>query len=414
LKQFNGTAAERFLSGELPFLGELMMKYGKIFCLLLFLVMIVSIFASCASTEPMSETKAETTSQEQNKGNGNGGSNPDPEKGEEGGIEVSKGLSYTLLDDNTYAVGVGTESNATKIVIPATYEGKPVTQIRDGGFYGCEKLESITIPNSITIIGFQAFCGCENLERVTIPDGVTSMGHGAFLGCKSLISVTIPGSIRVVSEAAFNGCSALTEVTIEDGVESIGEVAFGGGCTNLVKVTIAASVTEIPSSAFEGCENIKTAKVPTWALNALRFSSLEIVVICGGESIDMFTFASSLETLTEVTLGDTVTTIGDSSFQGVSTLEKIVISDSVTEIGNDAFLYCDSLTDVYYEGTQEQWNEICKENVGLGSSATVTPNFGQGGGTPTPDNPNPDDPNPEPECEHEWNEATCETPKTCS
>ena len=141
-----------------------MMKYGKIFCLLLCLVMTVSIFASCASTEPMSET----TLQEQNKGNGNGGSKPDSDKGMGGGIEASKGLDYTLLDDDTYAVGVGTEGNATKIVIPAIYEGKPVTQIRDGGFYGCEVLESITIPKSITVIGTQAFCQCKNLRSPTV------------------------------------------------------------------------------------------------------------------------------------------------------------------------------------------------------------------------------------------------------
>ena len=59
-------------------------------------------------------------------------------------------------------------------------------------FRGCESLQQVTIPGSVTSIGDSAFLGCKSLQQVTIPDSVTSIGDSAFVGCKSLQQIIIP------------------------------------------------------------------------------------------------------------------------------------------------------------------------------------------------------------------------------
>ena len=128
-------------------------------------------------------------------------------------------LDFYLQDDGTYMVASGNAKYLSNIVIPKTYNGKAVTGIAAQGFSDCEKLVSITIPDSVTSIGEgafgnnirgDAFSGCTSLTSITIPDSVTSIGDYAFYGCDSLISVTIPDSVTSIGSSAFYGCSSLT------------------------------------------------------------------------------------------------------------------------------------------------------------------------------------------------------------
>ncbi len=97
------------------------------------------------------------------------------------------------------------------VVIPSN-----VKYISDA-FVGCSSLTSITIPDSVTIIGGYAFCNCDSLINVTIPDSVTTIGEGAFQGCTSLISITIPDSVSLTPTArgwtAFGATSPLLSAT---------------------------------------------------------------------------------------------------------------------------------------------------------------------------------------------------------
>jgi hypothetical protein len=79
-------------------------------------------------------------------------------------------------------------------------------------FATCTRLTSITIPNSVVSIGYEAFATCTSLTRVTIPNSVTSIGEDAFYDCSSLTSITIPASVTSIGEYAFSDCSGLTEV----------------------------------------------------------------------------------------------------------------------------------------------------------------------------------------------------------
>jgi hypothetical protein len=104
-------------------------------------------------------------------------------------LGYTDGLVFTLNNAGTaYSVN-GYNGSSTDVVIPATYEGLPVTNIGDAAFsYGT--LMSVTIPDSVTSIGVSAFYGCSSLTSVTIPDSVTNISHYAFHYCSSLTSVT--------------------------------------------------------------------------------------------------------------------------------------------------------------------------------------------------------------------------------
>ena len=158
-----------------------------------------------------------------------------------------KGDSVTIVDCDENASG--------ELVIPSSYEGKPVASIGREAFEGCSGLTSVTIGNSVTSIGEWAFYGCSSLTSVTIPDSVTSIGKAAFSRCIGLTSVTIPDSVTSIGGAAFEGCSGLTSVTIGNSVTSIGEWAFYG-CSSLTSVTIPDSVTSIGKAAFNSCSSL--------------------------------------------------------------------------------------------------------------------------------------------------------------
>ena len=203
-----------------------------------------------------------------------------------------------------------------KADISGAYSIKPGTlTIAEDAFYERTSLTSVTIPDSVTMIGGWAFCKCTSLTSVTIPDGVKKIGGYAFYSCTSLTSVTIGDSVTTIGDGAFENCS-LTSVTIPDSVTTIGSEAFYV-CTSLTSVTIPDGVKKIGGSAFFGCTS-----------------------------------------LTSVTIGDSVTEIGYAAFLSCTSLTSVTIPDSVTTIGSYAFYNCSKLNTVYYTGSQSQWNAI--------------------------------------------------------
>ena len=72
-----------------------------------------------------------------------------------------------------------------------------------------------------------AFRGCRSLTSITIPDSVTSIGYAAFTICKSLTSVTIGNSVTSIGESAFNGCNKLKEVNYRGTVEQWMKIEIG-------------------------------------------------------------------------------------------------------------------------------------------------------------------------------------------
>ena len=179
---------------------------------------------------------------------------PEPEP------EYSEGLKFTLNADGvSYSVSKGT-CNDTNVVIPSTYEGKPVTSIGKDAFRGFTSLISVEIPNSIILIDDYAFYYCTSLADIEIPNSVTIIGGGAFTFCKSLVNIEIPNSITHINSDTFSNCSSLTNIVIPDSVTTIGSYAFDT-CQNLESIEIPNSVTTICTSAFGDCTSLSSVKL---------------------------------------------------------------------------------------------------------------------------------------------------------
>ena len=253
-----------------------------------------------------------------------------------------------------------------------TYSIKEGTRfIRGSAFAGCSNLNSINIPNSVTSIGEYAFCGCSSLTSITIPESVTSIGSGAFKGCSSLTSITIPNSVTSIGDEAFKGCNNLPVIngiryadiylveavdksqetySIKEDTRFIGGSAFAG-CSNLNSITIPDSVTEIGDDAFGGCElksvtvankhcydYFKELGVPDITFGGKNTSADGRCLIIDGK-LEIFVSNG----LTEYTIPEGVTEIGERAFAGCSSLTSITIPKSVTWIENGALNECSAL-----------------------------------------------------------------------
>lgn len=122
-----------------------------------------------------------------------------------------KGIYYYILDAEAITAQVcsGATKYSGEIVIPAnvSYDGADYTVTSIGyGAFSNSSVISVTIPNSVTSIGWNAFYKCSDLISVTLPNSITSIGRETFRGCASLTSVTIPSSVSSIEYRAFSVC----------------------------------------------------------------------------------------------------------------------------------------------------------------------------------------------------------------
>ena len=206
-------------------------------------------------------------------------------------------------------------------------------KLGDHVFYGCSGLTSLTLPSSVTSIGWGVFEGCSGLTSLTIPSGVTSIGDWAFKGCSGLTSMTIPSGVTSIGYQTFYGCSGLTSLTIPSGVTSIGDYVFYG-CSGLTSLTIPSGVTSIGESAFSGCSGLTSLTIPS-----------------GVTSIGDWAF-SGCSGLTSLTIPSGVTSIGDEAFRGCSGLTSIYAClEKIPTLGSNVFTGCDAKNCILYVPT---------------------------------------------------------------
>ena len=249
--------------------------------------------------------------------------------------------------------------------------GKPVTSvvvpqgvtILYNTFRGFKDLTQVTLPDSLTSIGWYAFTDCSSLVSINIPDNVTSIGKHAFTGCSKLINASIGSNVTSIDDGAFDRCSSLVSITIPDSVTSIGSQAFMD-CSSLTNITIGSGVSSIGSEAFSRCSSLTDVyladmdawcritfggdySTPMWyAKNIyLKEEKITSVTMPQGITTVQYTFCG-FQDLVTVTIPDSVTSIGERAFCSCSSLTGITIPDSVTSISSEAFQNCASLQSI--------------------------------------------------------------------
>ena len=218
----------------------------------------------------------------------------------------------TSISPNTF---VGCNS-LKSVIIPGS-----VQSIGDYAFAGCSSLTDVKIMEGVTSIGERTFYNCSSLKNVELSSGVTSIGYNAFYGCGSLASITIPASMENVGGNAF-AFSGLTNLTLQEGLASIGEYAFSY-CSALASVTIPGSVKNIERGAFSTCNHLSSVKIMEGVTSIGEYAFDGCIEVCDGDG-----------------------------------LKSLIIPKSVVSIENSAFRDCEFLTDIFYAGSQEEWNHI--------------------------------------------------------
>ncbi len=219
-----------------------------------------------------------------------------------------------------------------------------VETIDDCAFEGRFGLTTVSIPGTVTNIGYYAFSGCSGLTAfavepdnptyssssglllskdgktllcgvngdVTIPDSVTCIGQGAFSGLSGLKSVTIPDGVTDFDYDTFSDCSGLTSISFGKGLEDADWGHSFDGCSALASITVDAANPVFDSR--NGCNAV------------IRTADNELVFGCRTTIVP-----------------DTVTRIGYPAFADCSGLVSIEIPDSVTSIEWGAFENCSNM-----------------------------------------------------------------------
>lgn len=277
--------------------------------------------------------------------------------------------------DENYIVSLPWGTSITEVVIK---DG--VTSMGACAFYHCLSLNSITIPDSVISIGEYAFSYCTSLNSVTIPDGVTSIGAGTFSVCESLTSITIPDSVTSIGDSAFFECTSLIDIAIPGSVKSIGYWAFGE-CRSLTSLTIGDGLTSIGEGAFSHCSKLTSISIPdsVTSIGEEAFESTAYYNNSSNWENGALYIGSALIRVSESVSGSYIikegTTIVADSFSkylveysdefdmpciGIDYIDfsELYIPKSVKHIGKYSFFGCESLENIYYNGTEVEWDAI--------------------------------------------------------
>lgn len=314
---------------------------------------------------------------------------------------VSEGLEYAPSNDGTAytVIGIGT-FKGNNLVIPATHsEGAdskelPVTAIGEEAFATCLNLTSVVLPGSITELGMGAFGtnwtegdGCTRLKGVNYLGDVADwcgivFGNAyanpvfyakhLYVNGELLTELTLPENLEAIRNYVFYNCAHIQGgLVIPETVTEIGIMAFYG-CGGLTgKLVVPSSVRSLGGFAFSKCTGLTSLELPD--RESLSLGDYEFETCSGLTSVTLGSGLSTISQgmfygcsgLTSIVIPEGVTTIQQSFFYKCTQLKTITIPESVTWMDvdlndNDGTVY---LTDVYYNGSQAQWDQIEKVNL---------------------------------------------------
>ena len=235
------------------------------------------------------------------------------------GSVFSNNYSITSFDELQYFTGLTSVSSFTHcthlafVTLPNT-----ITSIGYSAFFNCWALESITIPSSVTSIGYEAFSWCTSLNQIIVDSGnvffdsrencnaiIETSTNKLIFGCMNTV---IPSSVTILRGDSFRGCSGLTSFTLPSTIDSIISNPFTA-CHNLEQI-----IVEETNPMFDSRDNC----------NAIIKTNSNILVSGCKNTV----------------IPDAIVSIGDKAFKWCRYLTSIVIPQNVTSIGLSAFFDC--------------------------------------------------------------------------
>ncbi len=240
------------------------------------------------------------------------------------------------------------------VEIPEKVSDVEVKRIYSRAFSACKEITEIIIPSTVWKIGDSAFRGCTALEAVTFGSSVREIGENIFAGCTALDTITVAegnsrfsvgedGVLYNASKTALVFCPASVageSYTVAEGVTTIRPYAFSA-CAELKNVSFSSTVSDIEKNAFAGTALYDDQA--NWENGGFYLGEWLIEVKAEGDFY----------------VKDGTKKITKSAFLNNGEYKVIFIPLSVQEI--DCFSF--SSFKVFYEGTQEQWQEMTDVSV---------------------------------------------------
>ena len=206
-----------------------------------------------------------------------------------------------------------------------------------------------------------AFSYNKDIKSVRLPDAITQIPYKAFSGCTNLKNIRLPDSVTQIDEDAFGNCDlqeqVVQEIVSSDNITFIGSRAFEGN-KNIYTVHIGKNVEYIQTEtfnymstpSFHDCTNLTSITVSPENQTYTSINGL----LCSKDGRSLLYVPVGISGRLDVPAG--IETIGGEAMHYAFSIKIVHIPKSVKKIGSDAFpIEC---TDVYYDGTEEQWNEI--------------------------------------------------------
>lgn len=301
--------------------------------------------------------------------------------------KYSEGLEYVINSDGKSYRCLGKGScTSSKVIIPATYNSLPVTEIGspssgntiewlgveiliiadgerivnrsvfsssisirelhvgsgvtldDGAFMYSKELQTVYLSDNVTINDY-VFKECLKLNSVYMSDKTNLKGDDVFFACINLQNVALPKHMKTLPQAAFGKCSALTNITLPEGLTKIDSGAFLK-CSSLNSITFPDGLEHIGENAFNSCTALEEISLPQGVKNIcyqafISCEKLEYVYIPSSTvMIEGYVFAYT--TIKQINYGGTIDQwekINKSEYWNCdSSVEKIICSDGIIEL----------------------------------------------------------------------------------
>ena len=257
---------------------------------------------------------------------------------ETGEYKENSDFSYQKFSDHI-VIFAPKSRNASSIVIPSSIDGLPVTETGIYAFQTCE-CSSVTLPDTLKVIGKYSFGFCRNLKSITLPDSLEFIDLKAFEDCTSLSEINFPDHLVKTGEFSFLNTPWLDAQRAKDPMVIVNGCLVDGQ-TLSGDVKIPSGVKYVAGSAFSGNEKLTSVVVPS-----------------GVSEIREGTFYKC-SNLTKAELNG-CTSIGHYAFGDCDKLTDLGISGKLKSIEKYAFVDNDATATITFYGSESTWNQVEK------------------------------------------------------
>lgn len=248
-------------------------------------------------------------------------------------VVVSEGIE--VIGDSAFKAYFDYEKGYIRTLVSVSLP-QSLKIISDDGFWGQENLQEITL-GSVVEIGQSAFGSCTMLKQITLPDTLTTIGWRAFAS-SGLTSLTIPANVTSLGDSFITDCSALTSLYVAEGNPNYEIV--DGLLYDIPAQTLRYALPDVSGDVVirDGTVRIAGDVFKEHAITSVQLpDSLQKIGNCA------FQFCKELK---EITFPEGLITIDGLAFAYCTQLENVVLPEGLKSLGDSAFRSCDSLTEI--------------------------------------------------------------------